>query len=224
MATFCLIHGAWHDGSCWQPLVERLRARGQDAVAPDLPYHDPRAGYQERVQPALDALAGVEGDVVVVGHSLGSGYAPLVAAARPGSLLVHLCPRLGPFTPPSGAPSPFQDNVVFPAARPDGLSAWEPEAAAVFMYARLPFETAQALAQRLHPLAPAAGEFPLPGHPDVPTVLIYAASDEFFTPAFERFMARELLGIEPIELPGGHFPMLEDPEALAELLVSLLSE
>jgi pimeloyl-ACP methyl ester carboxylesterase len=34
-------------------------------------------------------------------------------------------------------------------------------------------------------------------------------------------MARELLGIEPIELPGGHFPMLEDPEALAELLVSL---
>jgi pimeloyl-ACP methyl ester carboxylesterase len=35
-------------------------------------------------------------------------------------------------------------------------------------------------------------------------------------------MARELLGIEPIELPGGHFPMLEDPEALAELLGSLV--
>jgi pimeloyl-ACP methyl ester carboxylesterase len=34
-------------------------------------------------------------------------------------------------------------------------------------------------------------------------------------------MARELLGIEPIELPGGHFPMLEDPEGLAELLVSV---
>ena len=218
---FCLIHGAWHDGSCWQPLVESLRARGHDAVAPDLPYHDPAAGYEERVRPALDALAGIEGDVVVVGHSLGSGYAPLVAAARPGSLLVHLCPRLGPFTPPPGAPSPFQENVPFPAERPDGLSVWEPEAAAAFMYARLPPDLAQVLAQRLHPVAPPAGEFPLPGHPDVPTELIYAARDEFFTPAFERFMARELLGIEPIELPGGHFPMLEDPEALAELLVSL---
>ena len=173
------------------------------------------------MQPALDALAGVEGEVVVVGHSLGSGYAPLVAAARPDSLLVHLCPRLGPFTPLPGAPAQFRDDIPFPAARPDGLSIWEPDAAAAFMYARLPSGTAQRLAQRLRPLAPAAGEFPLPGHPDVPTVLIYAADDEFFTPAFERFMARELLGIEPIELPGGHFQMLEDPEALAELLVSL---
>ena len=40
----------------------------------------------------------------------------------------------------------------------------------------------------------------------------------FFRPDFERFMARELFGIEPIEIPGGHFPMAEDPEALAELL------
>jgi hypothetical protein len=31
-------------------------------------------------------------------------------------------------------------------------------------------------------------------------------------------MARELLGVEPIEIPGGHFPMVEDPERLADLL------
>jgi hypothetical protein len=31
-------------------------------------------------------------------------------------------------------------------------------------------------------------------------------------------MARELLGIEPIEIAGGHFPMVEDPEALAGVL------
>ena len=35
-------------------------------------------------------------------------------------------------------------------------------------------------------------------------------------------MARELLGVEPIEIPGGHFPMLEDPERLAELLDRLV--
>jgi pimeloyl-ACP methyl ester carboxylesterase len=221
MATFCLVHGAWHDGSCWGQFAEALRARGHDAVAPDLPYHDPSAGYDERARPAVEALADVEGDVVVVGHSLGSAYASLVAAARPGSLLVHLCPRLGPFTPPQGAPGAFREGVPFPAAHPDGTSVWEPEAAVAFMYARLPPEIARGLAERLQPLAPPLGEFPLPGHPDVPTALVYAAADEFFEPAFERFMARELLGIEPIELPGGHFPMVEDPEALAELLVSL---
>jgi hypothetical protein len=58
----------------------------------------------------------------------------------------------------------------------------------------------------------------LPGHPDIPTVLIYAFDDEIFEPDWERFMARELLGIEPIEISGGHFPMVEDPEALARVL------
>jgi pimeloyl-ACP methyl ester carboxylesterase len=218
VTTFCLIHGAWHDGSCWDELVPRLQERGHQAVAPDLPYDDPAASWEDRVRPALAALDGVDTNLVVVGHSLGSGYAPLVAAARPGSLLVHLCPRLGPFEPPPGAPSPFQENAVFPPSRPDGLSLWEPEAAVAAMYRRLPLATARALATRLHPLAPPAGDFPLAGHPNVPTTLIYAADDEFFAPAFERFMARELLGIEPIEISGGHFPMIEDPAALAEVL------
>jgi hypothetical protein len=31
-------------------------------------------------------------------------------------------------------------------------------------------------------------------------------------------MASEVLGIEPIEIAGGHFSMVKDPAALAELL------
>jgi hypothetical protein len=52
------------------------------------------------------------------------------------------------------------------------------------------------------------------GHPDVLTVLAYSSHDELFEPAWERFTARQLLGIEPIEIAGGHFPMIEDPAAL----------
>jgi pimeloyl-ACP methyl ester carboxylesterase len=218
VATFCLIHGAWHDGSCWEPVVRRLQARGHDAVAPDLPLHDPDAGFEERVGPALHALAGTAGAVVVVGHSQGSAYASLVAAARPVSLLVHLCPRLGGFAQPPGAPGTFREGFPFPADRPDGTSAWDAEAATGAMYRRLPPETARALAQRLRPTASPAGEYPLTGHPDIPTALVYAADDEIFEPAWERFMARELLDVEPIEIPGGHFPMAEDPDALADLL------
>jgi pimeloyl-ACP methyl ester carboxylesterase len=86
------------------------------------------------------------------------------------------------------------------------------------MYPRLAPETARGLAQRLRPMAMPPDDYPLSEHPDVPAVVIYAADDEFFEPAFERFMARELLGVDPIQIPGGHFPMAEDPEALAELL------
>ena len=218
MATFCLIHGAWHDGSCWAPLVPALRARGHDAVAPDLPLDDPAGGFEERARPAVDVLRDAGDPVVVVGHSMASAYAALVAVARSGSLLVHLCPRLGGFDEPPGAPRRFREGVPFPADRPDGTSVWDPETAIVALYGRLPPDTARELAWKLRPMAQPPGEYPLSGHPDVPTVLIYAADDEIFEPAWERFMARELLGIDAIEIPGGHFPMAEDPEALAALL------
>jgi pimeloyl-ACP methyl ester carboxylesterase len=182
-----------------------------------MPFDDPGAAFDARVRPALAALEGVSRPVVVVGHSASSGYAAFVAEATPGSLLVHLCPRLGPFPPPAGAPDAFRTDFPSPAKNAAGASVWDAEEAIDAMYRRLPRETARALAERLRPGAPPA-EYPLPGHPDVATVLVYATDDEFFEPAWERFMARELLGVEPIEISGGHFPMVEDPEALAHLL------
>jgi pimeloyl-ACP methyl ester carboxylesterase len=224
VSSFCLIHGGWHDGSCWERLVESLQVRGHDAVAPDLPLHDSDAGFEERIRPALEALDGIGGLPVVVGHSQGSAYAPLVAVARPGSLLVYLCPRLGGFAPPPGAPDMFRRDFPFPADRPDGTSVWDTDAAISAMYRRLPPKTARQMAQRLRPMAMPPGEYPLSEHPDVPTALVYAADDEVFEPDWERFMARELLGVEPIEIPGGHFPMAEDPDALADLLDRLARE
>jgi pimeloyl-ACP methyl ester carboxylesterase len=224
VATFCLLHGDWHDGSCWDPLVGELRAHGHEAVAPDMPYGDPEAGFLQRIQPAVRALEGVSGPLVVVGHSVSSGYAALVAAARPGSLLVHLCPRLGPFPASPGAPPAFRKGFPFPPRNAEGAMVWEPEAAVDAMYPRLDREVAHRLAQRLRPAISPPDEFPLAGHPDIPTVLIYAADDEIFEPAWERFMARELLGVDPIEIPGGHFPMIEDPAALADLLDRLVRE
>jgi pimeloyl-ACP methyl ester carboxylesterase len=224
MATFCLLHGNWHDGSCWHPLVASLRTRGHEAVAPDMPYDAPNAGFEERIRPALRALESVSDPIVVVGHSVSSGYAALVAKAIPGSLLVHLCPRLAPPPSPAGAPSPFREGFPFPPVNETGAMVWDIQEAIDAMYPRLPPETGRALAQRLRPAISPTGKYPLPGHPDVPTVLIYATDDEIFNPAFEEFMAREVLGIEPIEIPGGHFPMVEDPESLANLLDRLARE
>ena len=199
-------------------MVERLEARGHAAVAPDLPLHDPETTYEERVQPALEAA---RGPVVAVGHSMGSSYAPLVAVSRPGSTLVHLCPRLAGFPEPDGAPAVFRPGFPFPPRGADGSMVWDEAAAVEAMYRRLPADVAREAARRLLPTVSARGDYPLTDHPDVPTFLIYARHDEFFEPEWERFMARELLGVEPIELPGGHFPMLEDPDGLVEVLDSI---
>ena len=218
MATFELLHGAWHDPWCWHALNDELEALGHTATAPELPLHDPGATYEQRARPALDALDGAEGSVVVVAHSQSSALGALVADARRLTLLVHLCPRMGTFEPAEGAPRAFREGFPFPPAQPDGTVVWPPDAAVAAMYPRLPSETACKLAQRLRPMAMPPDDFPLSEHPDVPTALIYATDDEFFEPEFERFMAREVLGIEPIEIPGGHFAMAEDPERLAALL------
>ena len=218
MATFCLIHGNWHDGSCWNPLVSELEARGHAAVAPDLPVDDPHTTWEERVRPPLAELEGVDGPVAVVGHSAASGYAALVAERARAQLLVYLCPRLAEFDHPPGEPRVFRETLSFPPRREDGAIVWEPEDAIRQMYPRLDPTTARDLAGRLRPTSPPAGEFPLSRPPDVPAALVYATDDEFFEPEYERFIARELLGAEPIEIPGGHFPMAEDPRRLAEVL------
>ncbi len=223
MATFCLIHGQWHDGSCWGPVADRLRAAGHEVVAPDLPFDDPDAGYAERARPALAALAGLDGQVVIVGHSAGSAEAALVAAERRPALVVYLCPRFGGLPVPTGAPDVFRAGFPFPAKDVLGRTVWEPQDAIDVMYSRLPPATGRALARRLRPGAAAAGEYPLGRPPDIPSALVYATDDEFFTPEWERFVARDMLGVEPIEIAGGHFPMAEDPAALAELLDRLAS-
>ena len=101
----------------------------------------------------------------------------------------------------------------------DDKSVSAPQDAIETMYPRLPPDIARVLASFFcRPGATAAGDYPLSAHPDLPTALVYTTEDEFFTPEWERFVGGELLDVEPIELPGGHFPMVEAPAVFADLL------
>ncbi|HVG67740.1 MAG TPA: alpha/beta hydrolase [Gaiellales bacterium] len=217
MATFCLIHGHWHDGSCWASVAAKLRSRGHHVATPDMPFDRPHT-YRERAQPASDAVAHVQPPVVVVGHSVASAEAALVAAEHDARLLVHLCPRMGEYAVPDGAPDVFRPSFRFPPRQDDGSLIWDPDDAIREMYPRLDPPAAREAARRLHPSTSPLDPYPLSAPPEVPTALIYTTDDEFFPPEWERFIAREVLHVEPIEIPGGHFPMLEDPAALAMLL------
>jgi pimeloyl-ACP methyl ester carboxylesterase len=214
------MHGKWHDGSCWDPLTELLGAAGHEVAAPDLPYGDPTTSYDERVQPALDAVARAAGALVIVGHSLATAYAPIVADRLPRSSLVYLCPApVGPFAIAEAPMRSSQEGFEFPPKRADGTDTWEPEVAISVLYRRLPEAAGRSLARRLRPGASAIDAYPMSTPPDVPTTLIYAAHDEFFQPEWSKWVAQELVGVEPIELDTGHFPMVEAPAAVAEILL-----
>ena len=51
--------------------------------------------------------------------------------------------------------------------------------------------------------------------------MLQGADDRFFPPAFVRRVARERLGVETIEMPGGHLVALSRPDELARRLVAL---
>ena len=36
MATYVLVHGAWHGGWCWKKMMPLLRAAGHEVVVPTL--------------------------------------------------------------------------------------------------------------------------------------------------------------------------------------------
>jgi pimeloyl-ACP methyl ester carboxylesterase len=96
MTTFGLIPGAFHGAWCWSAVVDELDARGHRGVAIDLPCDDPSAGFARYVEVTSDALRDVEGDVVLVGHSLGAHTAARAVDAFPVRGIVFLCGVIPP--------------------------------------------------------------------------------------------------------------------------------
>lgn len=74
-STILLVHGAWHGAWCWEPVRERLAARGWDVVAIDLPTvhaeNKVELGMYDDARAVADAVAAIEGPVTVVAHSYG---------------------------------------------------------------------------------------------------------------------------------------------------------
>jgi pimeloyl-ACP methyl ester carboxylesterase len=100
MATFVLMHGAWHGGWCWRYVAPALRAAGHDVHTPTLTglgerrhLASPDVGLRTHVQ---DVVALLEHEdlrqVLLVAHSFSGMILPDVALAVPDRLkrLVYL--------------------------------------------------------------------------------------------------------------------------------------
>lgn len=102
--TVVLVHGAWHGGWCWDNVVQELGRHDIDAIAVDLPGHDAPGSskrkwntlysYADHVRDVVDTI---EGEVVLVGHSMGGLVTQRVLETRPvrAAVLVASIPRKG---------------------------------------------------------------------------------------------------------------------------------
>jgi len=231
MTTFALVHGAWHGAWCWERLQEELEDLGHDTVAMDLPCDDWEAGLSENAEVVVNALADAGGDdVVLVGHSLGGITIPVVAARRPVRRMVFLCALLP-------RPGQTMDDVLGSAedvlspefasftqiVHEDNSVSWDPRSAVEAFYHDCDPDIGRWAASKLrHQVWKTTQEAsPLSSWPDVPSTYIVCSEDRTVNPDWSRRAAKEWIGADVIELPGGHSPFLSRPHELAEILVAL---
>jgi pimeloyl-ACP methyl ester carboxylesterase len=227
MTTFVLVHGAFHGGWCFDLLRAELEAHGHRAIAPDLPIEDPAAGCARYAEAVLAAMTGVNGDAIIVGHSLGGLTIPLIAAERPVRRLVFLCAFI-PWPQHSFSDKARTEPGIFPqtpaetwpVTNKDGSMSWPPERAIPALYADCRPDVATWAASRLRRqwTTPHTETCPLTTWPDVPSSYILARRDPAVGADWARHAATTRLHTIPDELDGGHSPFLSRPTELAALL------
>ncbi|MFD8588694.1 alpha/beta fold hydrolase [Streptomyces sp. NPDC059637] len=220
---FVLIPGAGGAAWYWHRVVPELNARGHEAVAVELPSADESAGLPEYTD-AVVAAIGDHDDVVLVAQSMGGFTAPMVCARAQVDLLV-LVNAMIPL--PGETPGQWWDNTGSSAARVAAAEAggYSPEFdLSTYFLHDVPAEVAAANAAHDRPEAGAAFSQPcgIERWPDVTTRVLAAAGDRFFPPEFQRRVARDRLGINADEVPGGHLVALSHPIDLVDRLIEYL--
>jgi pimeloyl-ACP methyl ester carboxylesterase len=203
VARFVFVHGAWHGGWCWERLSVELERRGHETWAPDLPCEELGLTVRDYA-----TFVGPQPDAVVVGHSMGGMTIPLITA-RVTVFLAALIPVDGVY---SGLDPEFtgtQRDELGRSFWPDFGTARER------LYPDLGDDDAHQAFDRLRRQAPVDAVLELPAGPSASIVTL---RDRAIRPDWQALMARDVLGVAPLELDAGHSPFLTHPVELADLL------
>ena len=158
-------------------------------------------------------------------QSLGGFTAPLVCDRAPVDLLVLLNAMI---PEPGETAGDWWDNTGVTPARDAAAQAggYPPgyDLETYFLH-DVPPEIAAAGEPYQKPEAEIAFSQPcdIKEWPGVPTRVVAGRDDRFFPAAFQRRVARDRLGLETDEVPGGHLAALSYPAELADRLLAYLA-
>jgi pimeloyl-ACP methyl ester carboxylesterase len=235
MATFVLVHGAWHGGWCWKRTTQILRAKGHTVFEPTLSGVGARA-HEAAASTGLNAhINDVAGlfemeeleDVILVGHSYGgmviTGSAEKIASKL--SALVYL----DAFVPKDGeslmmlvGPERGQGMTASAMKEGDGWRVPAPPPAYFGVKKQSDIDwitrrcTPQSLLTFMQPIRTT-------GAADKVKRKVYIRAEGHPGPTFAPFgeMAKTTPGWEYHSVTCGHEVMIEMPNELAEILLGL---
>lgn len=238
MASFLLIHGAWHGGWCFDRLRAPLEAAGHVMAAPDLPGMggDAKAlgaasleGWAAFV---VEEARRLPGPVILCGHSRGGIIVSQAAEQAPELFcdLVYIAAALVPerksLYDVIGAAMEGDDfgKALRPVA--DGLGLlFDAEAAIPVFYNQCSPDDQAASAARLvaEPVRPLGTPLRLSDarYGAVPRHYIECANDQCFPLAAQRAMQAAMPCGNVVTLASDHSPFLCMPEQLAATLIEI---
>jgi len=237
MATYVLIHGAWHGSWCWDKVVPLLQKKGHKVEAPDLPGHGKDKtpirevslqAYADRVCTILDAQSE---PVILLGHSMGGIVISQTAEYRPEKIktLVYLTAFLlqnGEFllqVAGGDTEALVLPNLVM--AEDQSFATVKEEAIKQVFYGDCSDEDVARAKKLLVPQAAAPFGTPIniteKNFGRIPRVYIECLRDKAISPSVQKKMYNTLPCRKVVTLDTSHSPFFSAPEALVGHLVSL---
>ena len=220
--SFVLVPGAGGNAGLWQLVEPLLQRAGYHSVAVTLPNWS-GATFSDHAD-AIVAAAGAPDEVTLVAQSMGAFAAPLSCDRLPVAELVLLNAMIpapgetaGEWWSNTGQADAMRSNDLREGRDPDAGF----DAQTYFLH-DLPRDVLELLMSSGE-AEPADSlfetRFPLARWPNAPTTVLAGRDDRFFPYEFQRRIARDRLGLEVEQLPGGHLLALSQPEALAARLL-----
>lgn len=220
MARFVLIPGAGGMAWYWRRVVPLIRSAGHESIAVDLPGDDKGAGLETYAAIVARAIED-RSNVILVAHSLAGFTAPLVCARAPVQALVFvnaMIPKRGETAGAWwGATGAIEARQQAAARR--GY-ATEFDVGTYFLH-DVPQDVLRAGPQQMREEVETVFGEPcrFERWPEIPVHVLAGRDDRFFPIEFQRRVARERLGKEVEEVPGGHLVALSNPQGLADRLL-----